>query len=469
MENQNVPTHNDSEYIVSTTDANGKITYANKKFCEVTQYSLDELTGNTHAIVKSGHHPQIFYKNLWNTIFVGKIWTGMMKNKAKDGTYFWVKSIITPIADKNGKPIQYVCHSTKLNISKRNDFDELRHIENILDALDETSIVAITDVNGIITYVNKKFCEISKYSKEELIGRSHRILKSRHHDIEFFKEMWKTISSGNVWYGEVKNKAKDGTLYWVKPAIFPSLSKDGKIEQYISIRTDITEQKNITEKLVKSERLSTVGEIASRFAHDVRNPLSIILMAIENLQITHTFNETQKKQIDHIERAADRIVHQVNGVLSFVRGQPLELSRLSLSEIISESIQMIKIPSSVKIVVPTKDIQLLCDKTQCIIMFNNLILNAIQAIDDSGVVEIKTKNTDKNTIIYVIDSGTGISTENLDKIFNPLFTTKQRGTGLGLSSVKSIIESHGGTITVESSPTTFTITLPKYIDKIIQA
>jgi PAS domain S-box-containing protein len=149
MENQNVPTHNDSEYMVSTTDANGKITYANKKFCEVTQYSLDELTGNTHAIVKSGHHPQIFYKDLWNTIFVGKIWTGMMKNKAKDGTYFWVKSIITPIADKNGKPIQYVCHSTKLNISKRNDLDELRHIENILHALDETSIVAITDVNGI--------------------------------------------------------------------------------------------------------------------------------------------------------------------------------------------------------------------------------------------------------------------------------------------------------------------------------
>jgi PAS domain S-box-containing protein len=464
MKNQNIGTFNDSEYMVSVTDADGKITYVNKKFCDVTQYSSDELTGKTHAIVKSGHHPEIFYKNLWDTLSVGKMWTGMIKNKAKDGTYFWIKSIMTPIGDKNGKSIQYICHSTKLNISGQNDLDKLKNIENILAALDETSIVAITDVNGNITYANKKFCEISKYSEEELIGHSHKILKSGYHNQVFYKKMWKTISSGNMWQDVIKNKAKDGTFYWVKTSIFPILSKDNKIEQYVSIRTDITEQKIITEKLVKSERFVTVGEIASRFAHDVRNPLSIILAAMENLQILCNFNETQKRQIDSIERAIDRIIHQVNGVLSFVRGQPLELSMSSLSEIISDSIQTIRIPSGVKVVVPTKDISLLCDKTQCLIVFYNLILNAIQAMDGYGIVEIKTRDTKKNILIQVIDSGSGISIENLDKVFEPLFTTKQAGTGLGLPSIKSIIDAHGGTITVTSPPTMFTITLPKTED-----
>jgi PAS domain S-box-containing protein len=464
MKNQNIGTFNDSEYMVSVTDADGKITYVNKKFCDVTQYSSDELIGKTHAIVKSGHHLQVFYKNLWDTLSVGKMWTGMIKNKAKDGTYFWIKSTMTPIADKNGKSIQYICHSTKLNISMQNDHDKLKNMEDILGAIDNVLIVAITDVDGTITYVNKKFCEISKYSKEELIGRNHRILKSGEHDPIFFKKMWNTISSGNGWHGVVKNKAKDGTFYWVNTFIFPLLSNDGKIERYISIRTDITEQKIITEKLVTSERFVVVGEIASKFAHDVRNPLSIILSSVENLQILCNFNETQKRQIDSIERAIDRITHQVNGVLSFVKGQPLELNKSGLSELISESIQTIKIPSSVKVRVSIKDTRLFCDKTQCVIMFNNLILNAIQAIDNSGVVEIKTTDTDKNILIHVMDSGSGIPEENIDKIFESLFTTKQHGTGLGLSSVQSIVRAHGWDITVTSPPTIFTITVPKTED-----
>ena len=461
MENQKINTINDFEYMISVTNADGKITYVNKKFCEVTQYSSDELIGKTHAIIKSGHHPEMFYKNIWDILSASKMWTGMMKNKAKDGTYFWVKSIMTPIGDKNGKPIQYICHSTKLNILGQNDLDKLKNIENILAALDEISIVAVTDVNGVITYVNKKFCEISKYSEEELIGHNHKILKSGYHNQVFYKKMWKTISSGNMWQDVIKNKAKDGTFYWVNTTIFPILSKDNKIEQYVSIRTDITKQKIITEKLVKSERFVTVGEIASRFAHDVRNPLSIILTAMENLQILSNFDEPQKRQIDKIERATERIIHQVNGVLSFVRGQPLELSMSSLSEIISDSIQTIRIPLGVKVVVPTKDISILCDKTQCLIVFYNLILNAIQAMDGHGIVKIMTSDTKKNILIQVTDSGPGIPIENIDKVFEPLFTTKQAGTGLGLPSIKSIIDTHGGTITVTSPPTIFTITLPK--------
>lgn len=246
-------------------------------------------------------------------------------------------------------------------------------------------------------------------------------------------------------YDEIKNLS---TLFvHMKDAIKNNL----ELEEIIAIE----------KQKVKDARYVAIGELSARMAHDIRNPLSVISTTVDNIKIKYAKDSKDVEEFDRLDRSINRIVHQIQGVLEFVKEQPIEPRMTKFSEIIHESFDSIIIPNNVKMIFPKNDVMMFCDKRLFSIVMNNLIINAVQAIDASGTIKITIEKNDDEIIIQVTDSGKEIPKDVINKIFVPLFTTKQTGTGLGLASVKTIIESHNGTISVTSPPTIFTITLPK--------
>lgn len=248
----------DESAIVAITDQKGIIKHVNDNFLKISKYTKAELIGKDHRIINSGYHPKEFIRELWSTISNGRIWKGELRNRAKDGTIYWVDTTIVPFLNEVGKPYQYVAIRSDIAERKKAEADlrtSLREVSDYKYALDESSIVAITDQKGIIQYVNDNFCKISKYSREELLGQDHRIINSDYHPKEFIRELWVTIARGKIWKGELKNKAKDGTIYWVDTTIVPFLNESGKPYQYVAIRSDITLQKEAEEKLIRNERI----------------------------------------------------------------------------------------------------------------------------------------------------------------------------------------------------------------------
>ncbi|WP_052661857.1 ATP-binding protein [Nitrosopumilus adriaticus] len=346
------------------------------------------------------------------------------------------------------------------HLKKTTDIEtQLSLQQNLRKALDESSIVSIIDKNGKIKYANDKFCKVSKYSKEELIGQRQDLLRStKIHPPSFYADLWSTISKGKIWHGEICNTAKDGTLFWNDTTVIPFVNKDGKIFEYVSVRNDITQQKNLTQQLLHAERLGAIGELSSRMSHDIRNPLSIIQNEFELLKRKNILDE---KQIERVSTSINRITHQLNDVLDYLRDTPLESQKFNLSNLLSKVLSSSEIPSGVKIKTSGDEIFMIGDENKMNIVLINLIYNAIQAVEDAGEIDVSMEKTSTEIIIKVTDSGPGITIKPLEKVFEPLITSKQKGTGLGLASVKNIITQHNGTISVKNNPTTFIIKIPQ--------
>ncbi|WP_174731531.1 PAS domain-containing sensor histidine kinase [Mesobacillus harenae] len=297
----------DKSTIVAFTDANGIIKYVNEKFCEVSKYEAEEVIGKTHRVVNSGYHSKEFFELMWATITAGKVWSGNIKNRAKDGSYYWVDTTIVPFLNEDGAPYQYLAIRKEITEHKQAVTDLKQSLQELMDfkfALDASSILAITDQRGVIHYVNDKFCKISKFSREELIGMDHRIVNSGYHSREFFQQMWGTISSGKVWKGEIRNRAKDGNLYWVDTTIVPFLTEEGKPYQYLAIRYEITKRKKIEEELKRmATRMIEVQEEErkrlSRNLHDgIGQNVYSHLITIQRLQaeMDHPLLEQMKQE-----------------------------------------------------------------------------------------------------------------------------------------------------------------------------
>ena len=216
--------------------------------------------------------------------------------------------------------------------------------------------------------------------------------------------------------------------------------------------------------LIKKERLSVIGELTARISHDLRNPLSVIKLTVDSMEsrISKKLDPKLEEYIPVINDSLSRINYQINQVLGFVKTTNIDMKLVSLLKILEESIKNTHIPNNIVITLPENDFSLMANKIQLEAAFNNLLSNSIDAIgENKGNITIRARNEKEQIVLEFEDSGIGISKENLEKIFEPLFTTKQRGTGLGLASVKSIVDTHGGTISVKSHPTVFTISLPQ--------
>lgn len=236
------------------------------------------------------------------------------------------------------------------------------------------------------------------------------------------------------------------------------IALNAKLNSTLQKRTEALEK--TSESLIKAERFSAIGTLASRLAHDLRNPLGIIITSNSIIK-KKSEDEQILKNTEYITRSVDRMEHQINNVLDFVRVKPLKIENVSIQELTEECLRGMKIPKGIEVKKPENDVRINCDKEQFLIVMYNTIFNSIQKLEDKGVITVTCRSSDLENIIEIQDSGESVPEDIMGKIFEPLFTTKHQGTGLGLASCKQIIEEHKGTIEVKNDPTTMIIKIPK--------
>ncbi len=351
--------------------------------------------------------------------------------------------------------------------------NNLKELSDYKYALDESSIIAITDQKGTIKKVNNNFCKISKYSEEELIGQDHRITNSGYHAKEFIGELWATISNGKIWKGELKNKAKDGTYYWVDTNIVPFLNEQGKPYQYLAIRSDITLRKKFEEDLIKqSQELEKLIFISS---HDLQEPLRKIQTFIALLLKREHLNlpNNDKDYLSKIQQMAEQMRILLEDLVSFSHSKDTihKFEKINLNIIVEEVI------SDLKYIIKEKHATIeateLCSAKVIPFKFrqvmHNLISNALKFSKPEMTPHIIIKSrlvngrevTFKNSLpeinychITVTDNGIGFEpqyNELIFEIFQRLNSKKEyAGSGIGLAIVKNIIENHNGIITATS-------------------
>ncbi|HTL11493.1 MAG TPA: ATP-binding protein, partial [Bdellovibrionota bacterium] len=344
-----------------------------------------------------------------------------------------------------------------------------RDLANIRRALDKSAIVAITDRTGKIIHVNDKFCEISKYPREELLGQNHRIINSGYHSRDFFVEMWKTIAGGKIWEGEIRNRAKDGSYYWVNTTIVPFLDLKGHPEQYVSIRYEITQRKDAEEQLrIYADRLERsnqeLQDFASIAAHDLQEPLRKILSFGDRLMICHKEQLTDEGQ-DYLGRmlvSATRMRQLIDDLLTYSRVttkakpfEPVDLNQVVKDVLSDLEVRIEQVKGTVEVAELPK---VQADPSQMRQLFQNLIANALKfhRKDEAPVVKIGVTQGSGRCTLSVSDNGIGFDEKYLDKIFTIFQRLHGRdqyeGNGVGLAVCRKIAERHGGGIRAESAP-----------------
>jgi PAS domain S-box-containing protein len=344
-------------------------------------------------------------------------------------------------------------------------------------ALDAHALVAITDAQGQITYVNDKFCAVSKWPREELIGRDHRVVNSGHHPTEFFRSLWTTIRAGQVWQGEIRNRARDGSLYWVDTTIVPLLGTDGKPASYIAIRTEITQRKLLEERNAEMvDELLAANRELTEFAYVVSHDLKAPLRGISSLaswlvtDYGDTLGEEGSHQLNLIASRVKRLSGLIDAILAYSRAGRDQADRLPVATepLVRNTIDLLAAPPHIRIDIVGELPELTIEAVKMQQVFQNLLSNAIDFMDKpAGLITVACQRQASAWHFTVCDNGPGIAPRHFERIFQ-LFQTlatrdERERTGVGLALVKKIVEIEGGRVWVESTPgkgAAFHFTLP---------
>jgi PAS domain S-box-containing protein len=472
----------DQSAIIAITDRQGIITEINEQFCQISQYDRDELIGQNHRIISSGYHSIEFFRSLWSTIASGKVWQGEIKNRAKDGSFYWVATTIVPGLDSEGKPAQYL--SIRFDITQQKQAEEKIHEQAALLDL-TTDAIILRDFENRILFWNHGAENLYGWKKEEALDKNitELIYKNLSPELEIAR---KTVVEQGEWQGELEKINQLGQEVIVQSRWTLVRDEAGNPRSILAVDTNITEQKLLEGQFLRAQRLESLGTLASGIAHDLNNILTPILAVAQLLPVRlPDLDEQNQRLLQMLQDSSKRGSDLVSQILSFARGAEGKRTTIQAGHLLLEVGRVVKqtFPKSIAVhedVTPPELWMVSADATQLHQVFMNLCINARDAMPEGGTLSLKAKNIrlDANyarmhlnaqegpyVVIKITDTGIGIEADVLDRIFEPFFTTKElgKGTGLGLSTVVTIVKQHDGFITVYSEAnmgTCFTVYLP---------
>jgi PAS domain S-box-containing protein len=548
-------------------DPDGFILEANDLFLELTRYKRMEVIGKHHKFFSADpENYETEYGDFWVNLRKGQYYKGEYARAAKDGSVIWLQASYTPVSDKKGKIYKVIKIAYDITVIKNQKarIEEISlNLHQQIEVLNKSAIVSETDSEGNILYVNDLFCEISEFSRDELIGKNHRILKSGKQPYGLFTGLWKAIKLGRTWQGEILNKSKNGNYYWVDSTITPFKNKKGEIEKIVAIRFDITKQKEsealkrqtealmlaqreleesnteleaqaqklqaseeelrvqqeelmqsnkeLDEKRIlleeknfafnlKNKELTEAGiqlrkkteelELSSKYkseflanmSHELRTPLNsiILLSKLMSDNLEGNLSVDQIEYVSVINKAGNNLLELINEILdlSKIEAGKMDINpeQISLEKFKIETEGLFIPLSREKGLAFSIQIESGCpdsiftDRMRLDQVIKNFLSNAFK-FTEKGTVLLQINSREPDMISFAVkDSGIGIPAEKQALVFEAFQqadgSTKRKygGTGLGLSISREIAHLLGGTISLESTPgegSTFSISIPK--------